>query len=243
MTDALLSLRSLSVSYGPIEAVRDVSIEVHPGDVIALLGANGAGKSSVLRAASGLEDYEGKILFEGRPVRRTPSVLARRGLIHVPEGRRILPTLSVHENLQVATAARGRRRSGATPDDIYDLFPPLAPLRDRGGWALSGGEQQMLAIGRALVSGPRLLLLDEPSLGLAPTIVRVVFAALRDIATEVPMILVEQNTDVALAVSTRALVMAQGSVVMEGDPTDVSGSAELLASYLGTSHATDDDKS
>lgn len=239
MSEPLLSLRSLSVSYGPIEAVRDVDIDVHVGDVVALLGANGAGKSSVLRAASGLEDFTGTATFDGRAIRRTPSALARRGLVHVPEGRRVLPTLSVHENLQVATAARGRRSSTTSLDDVYDLFPPLAPLRSRGGWALSGGEQQMLAIGRALVSEPRLLLLDEPSLGLAPTIVRIVFDALRQISSEVPMILVEQNTDVALAVCTRALVMVQGRIEMAGTPEEVGGSADLLAGFLGTSHAVD----
>lgn len=238
---ALLEMRGVRVNYGPIEAVKGFDLELQPGEVVALLGANGAGKSSVLRAISGLESFDGDIRFDGRPVRNRPSALARRGLIHVPEGRRVLPTLSVHENLQVASAARGRQRSGATPDEIYDLFPMLAPLRDRGGWALSGGEQQMLAIGRGLVSGPRLLLLDEPSLGLAPTIVRVVFAALREIAATVPMLLVEQNTAVALKVCSRAIVLAEGEVVMSGPPEEVGASAELLGSYLGTSHATGGD--
>jgi len=234
----LLSIEDLEVSYGAVEAVRGISLEVGQGDVVALLGPNGAGKSSTLRAVSRLERFRGTVRFDGADVKgRAPEQLARKGLIHVPEGRRVFPTLTVHENLQVAEAAKGARRSPYAISDIYELFPPLAPLRARGGWALSGGEQQMLAIGRALVAAPRLLLLDEPSLGLAPTIVRVVFDALREISSSVPMLLVEQNTTVALRVCTRAHVLSEGRIVLEGTPDELRSREELLESYLGQSDA------
>jgi len=232
--NALLSVRDLAVSYGPVRAVRGLSLEVRPGEVIAILGPNGAGKSSSLRAISRLESFAGTVVFDGVDTRRrAPEQLARRGLIHVPEGRRIFPTLTVQENLQVATAARARRVAEFGPDDVYDLFPPLRPLRERAGWALSGGEQQMLAIGRALVGVPRLLLLDEPSLGLAPAIVTSVFGALRQISARVPMLLVEQNTVVALRVCTHAYVLAAGEVVLSGSPDELKARDDLLDSYLG----------
>jgi branched-chain amino acid transport system ATP-binding protein len=234
---SLLSVRDLAVSYGHVEAVRGVSFDVGAGDVVALLGPNGAGKTSVLWAVSRLERFAGQVRFDGVDTRRRSAErLARAGLVHVPEGRRIFPTLTVHENLQVATAARSGRGGSLSPRDVYDLFPALAPLRDRGGWALSGGEQQMLAIGRALVGAPRLLLLDEPSLGLAPAVSKVVFGALRDLQGRVPILLVEQNTEIALRVCTRALVLAQGRVVLEGTPDDLRGHADLIESYLGQRH-------
>ncbi|HEX6419395.1 MAG TPA: ABC transporter ATP-binding protein [Acidimicrobiales bacterium] len=230
----LLSVRDLEVSYGPVAAVRGLSLAVSPGDVVALLGPNGAGKTSSLRAISGLEPHRGEVRFDGVDVRtRSPERLARRGLLHVPEGRRIFPTLTVHENLLTATAARGGRRVRFSPDDVYQLFPSLAALRDRGGWALSGGEQQMLAIGRALVGSPRVLLLDEPSLGLAPTVARTVFAALAEISAEVPMLVVEQNTAMALRVCSRAVVLAEGRVVLEGTPDELRANEDLLDSFLG----------
>ena len=171
-TQALLAVRALRVVYGNAEAVAGVDLDVSDGELVALLGPNGAGKSSTLRAISGLQRHSGEVLFDGVSTRhRGVDRLARDGLVHVPEGRRIFPTLSVWENLDVARSAC-RNGRGATVDEVFDLFGALRPLATRGGWALSGGEQQMLAIGRALVSGPRLLLLDEPSLGLAPTVVR-----------------------------------------------------------------------
>lgn len=231
---ALLEVRDLHVSYGPVNAVRGVDLSVAPGDVLALLGPNGAGKSSMLRAISGLEPYRGSVRYDGiEAADGSVTSLARRGLIHVPEGRRIFPTLTVHENLQVSTAARGRRSADFTPEDVYDLFPLLAHLRDRDGWALSGGEQQMLALGRALVGAPRLLLLDEPSLGLAPSIVDTVFEALLTLAERVPMLLVEQNTQVALDVASRAMVLSEGRVVLQGSPEELLNRAELVDSYLG----------
>ena len=231
----LLEVRGIGVHYGPIAALQAVSLQVGAGEVVALLGPNGAGKSSTLRAISGMQPFTGSITFAGRSVRgRTKSdALARRGLIHVPEGRHIFPTLSVYENLQVARAARARRPGGLSIEEVFDLFPMLVPLRRRGGWALSGGEQQMLAIGRALVGAPRLLLLDEPSLGLAPAIVATVFAALRQISAEVPMLVVEQNTVIALRNCTYAYVLSGGRIVLEGTAEQLRGSEAVLDSYLG----------
>jgi branched-chain amino acid transport system ATP-binding protein len=230
---SMLEIRDLTVRYGAVEAVRGLSIDVDQGEVVALLGPNGAGKTSTLRAITGLERFGGTISFEGTPVNKLgPEGCAKHGLIHVPEGRHVFPTLTVHENLQVgATAARGR--AGYSFDDIYDLFPALVALRDRNGWALSGGEQQMVAIGRALVAAPRMLLLDEPSLGLAPIVVKAVFRALRDIRDRTPILIVEQNTAQALRLCDRAAAIVEGRIVLEGSAADMSDRTALLDSYLG----------
>jgi branched-chain amino acid transport system ATP-binding protein len=230
----MLELQGLEVSYGAVEAVRGVDLHVATGEVVALIGPNGAGKTSTLRAISGLAPSRGSIRFDGQDCRRL-SVQggARRGLIHVPEGRRVFTTLTVHENLLVGTTARRGRADVYSLDDVYDLFPALGPLRRREGAALSGGEQQMVAIGRALVAGPRLLLLDEPSLGLAPKIARSLFAALAQIATRTPLLLVEQNTVLALKISSRAAVMVNGRIVLEGSAADLTDRSALVASYLG----------
>jgi branched-chain amino acid transport system ATP-binding protein len=230
----MLEVRDLEIAYGPVEAVRGIDLDVGAREVVALIGPNGAGKTSTLRAISGLVPYRGSIRFDGVDCRRLRvEGAARRGLIHVPEGRRVMPTLSVHENLLVGTVARRRRQEGFTLDEVYDLFPALRPLRRRDGWALSGGEQQMVALGRALVAGPRLLLLDEPSLGLAPKLARTVFDALSEIATRTPMLLVEQNTAMAQKISTRAAVVVGGRVVLAGTAEELSDRAALIASYLG----------
>ena len=233
----MLEIKDLGVRCGAVEAVRELSVSVGNGEVVALLGPNGAGKTSTLRAATGLVRYSGSITFEGAEVSKLgPEGCAKRGLIHVPEGRHVFPTLSVHENLQVgSTASRGR--SGYSFDDVYDLFPALAQLRDRNGWALSGGEQQMVAIGRALVAAPRLLLLDEPSLGLAPIVVKAVFAALREIRTTTPILIVEQNTTQALRLCDRAAALTEGRIVLEGSAAQMSDRSALLDSYLGQTKA------
>jgi branched-chain amino acid transport system ATP-binding protein len=230
----MLELQGLEVSYGAVEAVRGVDLHVATGEVVALIGPNGAGKTSTLRAISGLAPSRGSIRFDGQDCRRL-SVQggARRGLIHVPEGRRVFTTLTVHENLLVGTTARRGRADVYSLDDVYDLFPALGPLRRREGAALSGGEQQMVAIGRALVAGPRLLLLDEPSLGLAPKLARSLFTALAQIATRTPLLLVEQNTVLALKISSRAAVMVNGRIVLEGSAAELTDRSALVASYLG----------
>jgi branched-chain amino acid transport system ATP-binding protein len=234
MTEAMLEVRNLHVAYGAIVAVEKLDLEVGSKDVVALLGPNGAGKSSTLLAISGLVGSSGAIRFDGIDLsKRNVEATARLGLIQVPEGRRIFPTLSVHENLQVSQSAVGRREATFVIDDVYDLFPRLAPMKTRGGWALSGGEQQMLAVGRGLVSSPRMLLLDEPSLGLAPLIVQDVFGALKQIREQVPVLVVEQNTAVALDIADRGYVMSDGEIVLSGTADELRDRGKLLDSYLG----------
>lgn len=230
----MLQIRGLEVSYGPVQAVRGIDLDVGQGEVVAMIGPNGAGKTSTLRAISGLVPFRGTITFDGIDV-RTQSIegLARLGLIHVPEGRHVFPSLNVHENLQVGTTASAGRTEGFSIDDVYDLFPPLAELRKRDGWALSGGEQQMVAVGRALVAKPRLLLLDEPSLGLSPKFTQAVYSALAQVSGRIPLLLVEQNTVMALRHCTRAAVMVGGRFVLEGTAADLADREALVASYLG----------
>jgi branched-chain amino acid transport system ATP-binding protein len=229
-----LEIRELAVSYGPVLAVRQINVDVKQGEVVAMIGPNGAGKTSTLRAISGLVGYQGSITFDGLDCKKaTIEQLARAGLIHVPEGRHVFPSLNVHENLQVGTTAGAGRTEGFSIDDVYDLFPPLAVLRKRDGWALSGGEQQMVAIGRALVAKPRLLLLDEPSLGLSPKYTQSVYAALAQVRDRIPMLLVEQNTVMALKHCSRAAVMVGGKLVLEGTAEELADREALVASYLG----------
>jgi branched-chain amino acid transport system ATP-binding protein len=230
----VLELRNVEVSYGAVEAVRGIDLDVGAGEVVTMIGPNGAGKTSTLNAISGLVAHRGSITFDGVESRRLGvQGAARRGLIQVPEGRRVFPTLSVHENLQVGETARRGRGTEYGIDEVYELFPPLVPLRNRDGWALSGGEQQMVALGRALVAGPRLLLLDEPSLGLAPIVTRTLFAALKEIAERTPILLVEQNTTMAFRLCTRACVMVAGQIVLTGTADDLRDRSALVASYLG----------
>jgi branched-chain amino acid transport system ATP-binding protein len=230
----MLEIRALEVSYGPVRAVRGIDVDVNMGEIVALIGPNGAGKTSTLRAISGLVPHNGTVVFDGTDCRKlNVEDLARAGLIHVPEGRHVFPTLDVHENLQLGALAGTGRREGFSIDDVYDLFPPLQPLRKRDGWALSGGEQQMVAIGRALVARPRVLLLDEPSLGLSPKFTHAVYEALSQVSDRIPMLLVEQNTVMALLHCTRAGVMVGGKLVLEGTAADLADREALVASYLG----------
>lgn len=230
----MLEIRGLEVSYGPVRAVRGIDIDVRMGEVVALIGPNGAGKTSTLRAISGLVPHEGTITLDGVDCRNYKvEALARAGVIHVPEGRHVFPSLNVYENLQVGTTASAGRTDGFSIDDVLELFPPLQPLRKRDGWALSGGEQQMVAIGRALVAKPRVLLLDEPSLGLSPKYTQAVYSALAQVSDRIPMLLVEQNTVMALKHCTRAAVMVGGQLVLEGTAEDLSDREALVASYLG----------
>jgi len=230
----MLTVRNLSVYYGPVRGVEQVDLDLPDGGAVCLLGPNGAGKSSTLRAISGLVPYRGRIEFDGQALDRlTPDAIARRGLIHVPEGRRVFPGLSVHENLQVGMSANVSGRPGHSMDDVYQLFPTLARLRKRGGWALSGGEQQMVAIGRGLMGAPRLLVLDEPSLGLSPLVTGEVFDALREIARNLTILIVEQNTARALALCAFAYVMSGGRIVLSGTSAEIGERESLLKSFLG----------
>lgn len=230
----MLEVRLLEVCYGPVVAVRGVDLDVGTGELIALLGPNGAGKTSVLRAVSQLAPYSGTVTFDGIDLRGyTPDRAARIGLIHVPEGRRLFGPLSVHENLQMGTTARNGRNASYALDDIYDLFPALVALRNRAAFALSGGEQQMVAIGRALVGSPRLLILDEPSLGLAPMVAASVFTALEEASNTTPILLVEQDTAIALRISARAYVLSHGSIAIDSPASELRNRETLLSSYLG----------
>jgi branched-chain amino acid transport system ATP-binding protein len=230
------------VSYGQVEAVHGIDLEVGAGEAVSMLGANGAGKSSTLRALSRLIRSGGQIVFDGVDRRRASADgLARAGLVHVPEGRRLFASLTTEENLLVGRSARAGRPPLFDLDDIYDLFPPLAGLRRRSAWALSGGEQQMAAIGRALLAAPRLLLLDEPSLGLAPVMVDAVYTVLARIRSQVSIFVVEQNASLALDLCDRAYVLATGRIVMSGPASDFADRAELLASYLARDEPSGDE--
>jgi branched-chain amino acid transport system ATP-binding protein len=233
----VLSVEGLRVSYGAIEALRGVSLEVLPGQVVALIGANGAGKTTTLRAVSGmLRPAGGAVRLFGEEVTSLPSHrLVARGMAHAPEGRGIFLNLTVGENLELGAYLR-RDRDGIRADleRSFALFPVLAERRGQVAGTLSGGEQQMLAVARALMSRPRLLLLDEPSLGLAPQVVERIFAVLREVnEAGVAILLVEQNAHKALRLAHRAYVLETGQVVMSGTGRELLASPEVRKAYLG----------
>ncbi len=228
-----LSVRGLRVRYGAVVAVDGVDFEVPQLGAVALLGANGAGKTSTLDAISGLVAFDGQIELAGRALASLrPERIARLGVAHVPEGRRLFPNLTVHENLQVSRTGRGGRTSTYEPDMVYELFPALGPLRRRHAWSLSGGEQQMVAIGRALCAAPSVLLLDEPTLGLAPVVVDLLYEALRRLRGEVAMVLVEQATDLALAICDHAYVVHGGHIAIDATAAELAQRGDLLSTYL-----------
>jgi branched-chain amino acid transport system ATP-binding protein len=234
---ALLSIENLSVHYGAIQALHGVSIAVEPGEIVTLIGANGAGKSTTLRAVSGLlKASGGTITFDGKNLTGVAAhKILRLGMAQVPEGRGIFPNLTVDENLDLGAFARDNRKDVATDRErVFALFPRLKErLLQRAG-TLSGGEQQMLAIARALLARPRLLLLDEPSLGLAPQLVQTIFKIIREInASGTTIFLVEQNAHMALRIAHRAYVLEVGSVVMQGDAKTLAASEEVKKAYLG----------
>lgn len=226
---SLLDVRGLDVSYGQVVAVRRVSFSVEPGTVLTILGANGAGKTSTVRAIAGSLRYGGEIMLEGKPVPTRSWSCRRAGIAHVPEDRQIFGSLTVTENLKLG--GFGRRSRDMSP--IYDLLPQLADRRSQLAGTLSGGEQQMLAIGRALVAEPTLLLLDEPTLGLSPSLCDDVFDRLRAIRDGgVTLILVEQQTARALHLADQVLVLRNGRTVASGHPDKFSDPAVLAAAYL-----------
>ena len=232
----LLSARGLRVAYGPVEAVKGIDLDVNEGEVVGLLGANGAGKSSTLRALSRMMKAGGSIELLGQDITKASSdKAARLGLVHVPEGRRLFPSLTAEENLLVGDVARGKREPVYTLADVYDLFPALPALRKRGGWALSGGEQQMVAIGRALMSKPDLILLDEPSMGLAPQLVAEIFEIVKRLNTEqnLSVLVAEQNTNMALKYATYGYILESGRVVMDGDCASLRENEDVKEFYLG----------
>jgi len=235
--DALLSVEGLTVRYGAIEAVRGVGLAVRNGEIATLLGANGAGKSSILNAIMGLVPVAGgKVVLEGNDVAgQTPERIVRLGMTLTPEGRHVFANLTVAENLALGAASRRDRAEAAqTRQDMFDLFPVLAERRDQMAGTLSGGEQQMLAIARSLMSRPRILLLDEPSLGLAPQIVDTIFELIAGLRERgITILLVEQNVDLALEIADRGYVMASGEIVMSGTAGELRRSGGVERAYMG----------
>lgn len=233
MTAPILTVENLSVTYGRVEAVRGVSFEVGAGDLITLVGANGAGKSSIINAVSGVvRPSAGRVTFEGKDITRSPAhKLVAEGLVQVPEGRQVLGTLTIHENLQLGG---WHTNDKAAIDEVYTRFPVLADRRDLPAGALSGGEQQMLAIGRALVARPRLMLLDEPSMGLAPKIVDEVFKVIKEIrATGTTVVLIEQNARRALKAADHGYLLATGEIVHAGPAAELLADEKIVQAYLG----------
>jgi branched-chain amino acid transport system ATP-binding protein len=238
---ALLEINDLSVRYGEIEALRSVTIAVGEGNVVTLLGSNGAGKSTTLRAISGLvAPASGEILFEGRSIAGLgPEAIVRRGISHVPEGRRVFPGLSVRENIMLGASNRREATSAIRreADEMFELFPDIRPFADALGWTLSGGQQQMVAVARGLMAKPRLLLLDEPSLGLAPVIVQAVFRIIAEIRRrDATVLLVEQNARMALKVADYGYVLETGRLALGGKPDDLLRDESIANAYLGGGH-------
>ena len=235
----LLELKNISSSYGSVEALRGVTLHVDAGEVVTLLGANGAGKSTTLRTISGLiRPTSGEIHFEGNRIDLlSPEQIVRLGIAHVPEGRRIFPGLTVRENIMLGATSRGKLPRKTMSDDVeemFGIFPDIKRFENALGWTLSGGQQQMLAVARGLMARPKLLLLDEPSLGLAPVIVQQLFATIREIhALGTTILLVEQNAHMALSVAARGYVLETGNLKVEGTTSQLLDNEEVRAAYLG----------
>jgi len=232
----ILEVRDLRVSYGAIEALKGISLTLGAGEIVTLIGANGAGKSTTLRAIMGLVPARrGEVRFRGEPTNSRPTFrLVREGLILVPEGRAIFANLTVRENLEMGAYARRDRPAAEDFEKVYGIFPRLKEREKQSGGTLSGGEQQMLAIGRALMSRPQVLLLDEPSLGLAPILVHAIFEAIEEIHRRgTPVLLVEQNAMAALKHSNRAYVLETGTVFLEGTSDEVAANPRVKEAYLG----------
>ena len=235
----MLILSDLEAGYAAVRALKGVSLEVREKEVVTLLGANGAGKTTTLRTISGLlRPMAGSITFDGRRIDRlAPEEIVRLGISHVPEGRKIFPGLSVVDNLQLGTVGRERPSRKSVLDDldrVFTLFPVLKEMGSRLGWMLSGGQQQMLAIARGLMARPRLLLLDEPSLGLAPVLVQQVFGTIREINAEgTAILLVEQNANMALRTAARGYVLVTGRIVLEDEAASLLTDDRMRRAYLG----------
>jgi branched-chain amino acid transport system ATP-binding protein len=235
----MLKVENLKVSYGHIEVLKGISFGVEAGEIVALIGGNGAGKTTTLSTISGLlRPTSGKISWKGEEIQNTAvEAIVGSGLAHCPEGRRIFPGLNVRENLISGTAARAYNKGEIEQDMafVFDLFPRLKERIKQGGWSLSGGEQQMLAIGRALMSRPNLLMLDEPSLGLAPIVIEQVFERIVELNKRagLAVLLVEQNSAMALEIANRAFVLETGTITLEGSATALAGDPRIREAYLG----------
>ena len=236
MPDALLAISGLRAGYGAMEILRGVDLTVGAGEIVAVLGSNGTGKSTLNRTISGvMRASHGTIRFEGAAIERErPAVIVARGLIHVPEGRRIFPNLTVRENLDLGAYRRAGARRGQNRSRVFSIFPRLAERQGQSAGTLSGGEQQMLAIGRGLMAEPGLLILDEPSLGLSPLLVEELFALIKSINAEgIAILLVEQNVVKSLEVARRAYILDNGLFVIQGSAADIRNDPNLKRAYLG----------
>jgi branched-chain amino acid transport system ATP-binding protein len=238
---SLLSLSGVSAFYGAIQALKGVSLEVAEGEIVTLIGANGAGKSTLMMTVCGNpRAREGSIVYDGTDITRLPThEIMRRRIAQSPEGRRVFPRMTVYENLQMGAQVTGGADFDTLIEQVFTLFPRLKERIGQRGGTLSGGEQQMLAIGRALMSRPRLLLLDEPSLGLAPLVVRQIFGAIRDLnrSTGLTVLLVEQNAYQALRLAHRGYVLVNGAITMAGTGAELLARPEIRAAYLEGGHA------
>ena len=234
---SMLKVENLSVHYGMIQAVRDVSFEVNEGEVVSLIGANGAGKTTILRTLSGLvRPSAGKIEFLGKEIQKLPAQkIVAGGLSQVPEGRHVFPGLTVMENLEMgAFLKKNREENQANLKKVFSRFPRLEERKNQDAATLSGGEQQMLAMGRAIMSTPKLLLLDEPSMGLAPIFIQEIFDIIQDIQKQgTTVLLIEQNANKALAISDRGYVLETGKIVLSGTGKELAASDEVRKAYLG----------
>jgi branched-chain amino acid transport system ATP-binding protein len=233
---ALLSVQDLVISYGNIKAVKGISFEVREGEIVTLIGANGAGKSSTLRGISGIVPYKGVITYRGQDLHSVPADrIVSLGIAQVPEGRGIFGNLTVLENLKLATWSRKDKPEIAKDfQRVFDIFPRLSERQNQQGGTLSGGEQQMLAVGRALMSRGRMMLLDEPSMGLAPVLVREIFKVLLEInKSGTTILLVEQNANMALRVASRGYVLETGTILLSGSGEELRGDTRVKEAYLG----------
>jgi len=236
MAEPILAVSGLRAGYGATEILRGVDLDVGQGEIVAVLGSNGAGKSTLNQAISGVvRPWTGSIRFDDVAIERErPSAIVARGLIHVPEGRRIFPNMTVRENLDLGAYRRGRKHRDDNRRRVFSIFPRLAERQAQHAGTLSGGEQQMLAIGRGLMAEPRLLILDEPSLGLSPLLVEELFALIRRInADGIALLLVEQNVVQSLDVAQRAYILDNGMFVLKGSAADLRNDPDLKRAYLG----------
>lgn len=238
MSEPILKVENVQASYGSIVALKSVSMEVYEGEIVAIVGANGAGKTTLLSCISGLMPYKGSISFRGEKLggKIDSAATVERGVIQVPEGRQIFSELSVHENLMMGAYSRKKGDNIKLElDSVYTLFPRLAERRDQKGGSLSGGEQQMLAIGRAMMAKPKLLLLDEPSMGLAPIVVQDIFSTIHKLNKEmgVTIVLIEQNARLALKTADRAYVVETGLVQLSGPAKQLASDPKIRDLYLG----------